>query len=336
MDYKKEALLFLGITNWHNWGYRGEGIKVLSDERVTEKKHPDVIAPSGYVSKNNHGDDVMNHIKLVLPDAVHISYPFSGTFNGTSYDSKCAEYIKRDKVHIFTTSETGSFPVGGKQKAIQDCIDAGCIFFGCAGNEDDSGIRDEIKYEGFYAIGGVKPSYKNDKYDWKEIKKTRNSSMGKELDFVTLAEIMGSSGTSFCAPIFAGMVGLVQEFFIEKTGRQLTRDEMDLFIRDNCIDLEKEGFDERTGYGLFILPNPIDIDIKKYVPEYEEPFYGERAELQIGNKDIIINGEKHTYDTAPYIKDGRTQVPIRFMEDMGYKVEWIEDGQRIIITKEAK
>ena len=328
MSYKEEALDFLGITKWHELGYKGQGIKFISDEQVTEKKHPDVIAPSGYSTKNNHGDDVMNHIKLVAPEGTYISYPFTGTFDGKTYDSKTAEYIKRNKIHIFTTSCTGSYPVGGKQKAIQDCIKAGCIFFGCAGNENNNGIREEIKYEGFYAIGGVMPEYKNNSYDWKEIKKTRSSSVGEELDFVSIAEILGISGTSFCSPIFAGMIGLAQQFFIEKAERQLTREEMELFIKDNLIDVEAEGFDKRTGYGLFVLPEPNTIDIKKYVSEYEDvPF----VRMQINNNQIEINGKTYKYDFAPFIKNGRTYVPIRFLEDLGYKVSWIEESQEIIL-----
>ena len=222
MGYKEEALEFLGIKRWHELGYRGQGMKIMSDERVTEKKHADVVSPKGFISKSGHGDDVMNHIKLVAPEATFIAFPFTGRFDTDTYDSPTVDYIIENGVHAFTTSETGSYPVGGKQKAIQDCIEAGCLFFGCAGNESDSGIRDEIKYEGFYAIGGVKPVYDNGKYNWNKLKKTRTSSIGEELDFVTIAEIKGISGTSFCSPIFAGMVGLVQQFFIQKTGRRLT------------------------------------------------------------------------------------------------------------------
>ena len=99
MGYKEEALDFLGITEWHKQGYTGKGIKILSDEKVCEKKHPDVISPSGFKSKSGHGDDVMSHIKLVAPDAEFIAYPFSGSFGNTTYKCKCAEYIKENKVH---------------------------------------------------------------------------------------------------------------------------------------------------------------------------------------------------------------------------------------------
>ena len=123
MGYKEDALDFLGITKWHKAGYTGKGIKILSDEKVCEKNHPDVISPLGFKSKAGHGDSVMSNLKLVAPDAEFIAFPFSGSFDGESYQCKSAEYIKENKVHIFTTSSVGQYPVGGKQKAIQDCIE---------------------------------------------------------------------------------------------------------------------------------------------------------------------------------------------------------------------
>lgn len=97
MGYKEEALDFLGITKWHNLGYTGKGIKILSDEKVCQKIHPDVISPNGFKSKRGHGDDVMAHIKLVAPDATLIAFPFSGSF-GSTYNCPSAEYIKENKV----------------------------------------------------------------------------------------------------------------------------------------------------------------------------------------------------------------------------------------------
>ena len=294
MGYKEDALDFLGITEWHKAGYTGKGIKILSDEKVCEKVHPDVISPAGFKSKRGHGDDVMSHIKLVAPDATFIAYPFSGTFGTDSYKCNSAEYIKSEGVHVFTTSSLGSYPNGGKQKAIQDCIDAGCIFFAAAGNEGEKGLLGEPKYEGYLAIGGVKPrftgEYKwNDPiYDWNSLYKTNSSSVGEELDYVTIAEILGVSGTSFCAPVFAGMVGLVQQFFLEKAGRTLTRSEMVCFIDDNLLDVDIEGFDIRTGHGVFRLPKPETIKISDYVSELSEGiYYGGFPEVR---SDVVMRG----------------------------------------------
>lgn len=302
MGYKEDALDFLGITKWHKAGYTGKGIKILSDEKVTQKLHSDVISPLGFRSKRGHGDDVMLHIKLVAPDAEFIAYPFTGTFGADTYKCNCAEYIKENEVHIFTTSCTGQYPAGGKQQAIQDCIKSGCIFFGAAGNDDKKGIKPEIRYEGYLAIGGVRPkfegNYNGDEpiYNWNNFVKVGYSSVGRELDFVTLAEILGAHGTSFCAPVFAAMCGLVQQFFIEKVGRRLTRLEMEQFINDNLLDVDVEGFDIRTGHGLFRLPNPETIKISDYAGELSEGIdYGGIPQVEdIKIKQMLLTPSEYT------------------------------------------
>ena len=281
MGYKEEALDFLGITEWHKAGYTGKGIKILSDEKVCEKKHPDVISPSGFKSKSGHGDDVMSHIKLVAPDAEFIAYPFSGSFNDKTYKCNCAEYIKNHGVHVFTTSCLGNYPDKGKQQAIQDCIQAGCIFFAAAGNDNLKGLKGESKYEGYLAIGGVKPKFTgeykwNDPiYDWNNFIKTNYSSVGEELDYVTIAEILGVPGTSHCAPVFVGMIADVQQFFLEKAGRVLKPIEMERFVADNLLDVDVEGFDICTGHGLFRLPKPETIKISDYAKDINVPAINE-------------------------------------------------------------
>ena len=300
MGYKEDALDFLGITKWHKAGYTGKGIKIMSDEKVCEKKHSDVISPKGFKSKSGHGDDVMAHIKLVIPDAEHIAFTFAGTFGGNSYKSECAEYIKENKVHIFTTSNLSAFTNQGQDMAMQDCIDAGCIFFAAAGNDGEKGVHGESKSDKYWAIGGIRPRFtgnydKEDEplYDWSDMYKVNYSSVGPELDYVTIAEILCVAGTSFCSPVFAGMVGLVQQFFIETVGRRLTRTEMELFIKDNLKDVEEEGFDNLTGHGLFVLPEPETIKISAYAKDIIVPtisegiYYGGFPEVR---SDVVMRG----------------------------------------------
>ena len=267
---KQECLDYLGITKWHEHGYRGEGIKIMSDELISKNfksihtnKLSSVICPVGYSSqKSCHGKDVMVHILMVAPEATCISFPFGGIFSTDSYTCECAEYIKENNVDIFTTSCSGQYPTQGKQKAIQDCIENGCIFFGAAGNDNAKGVKAEIRYDGYWAIGGVKLV----NGVWQKV---GYSSVGEELDFVCIAEILDVIGTSFCAPVFAAMCGLVQQFFKQKAGRKLTRAEMKNFIADNLIDVHEEGFDTYTGHGLFILPDPDSIDVYKYVSDID-------------------------------------------------------------------
>ena len=353
-SYEEKALEFLGITRWHELGYKGKGIKILSDERVYEKAFPNVISPSGFTSKRDHGSDVMAHIQLVAPEATFYAYPFNGTFGSKTYSSPCANYIRENQIHVFTTSKLGSTVNAGKRMAMQDCIDSGCIFFAAAGNDgdpdkgDDTAIHGESRCDLYYAIGGIKPKFngkydseENAQYDWDNLTKVGYSSVGPELDYVTIAEILGPNGTSFCAPVFAAMVGLVQQFFEEKAGRRLTRMEMAKFIADNLLDIEAEGFDNRTGFGCFILPEPSTIDVAKYTGSApiapETPIAPSTDELvltlTIDSHEVDINGIKKTFDVAPFIQDSRTFVPIALLRELGLDVEWLADTRQVVVTK---
>ena len=49
---------------------------------------------------------------MVAPEAECIAFPFGGKF-GKTYDSPSAEYIKENKVDIYTTSMVGAYPSQG-------------------------------------------------------------------------------------------------------------------------------------------------------------------------------------------------------------------------------
>lgn len=305
--------------------------KILKEYRgVDEERWGKIIAPKGYQKNSSkwHGSACQNILLDVCPDATYISFPFSGAFSNNLYKCEAAEYIKENGVHLFTSSQLSGTINGGKEKALQDCIDSGCTFFCAAGNNSDEGVFGESKSDKYLAIGFVD----------KNLKYIGTSSIGKELDYVTIPECYGN-WTSYAAPLFCGMCGLVQDFFLCKTGRALKRNELIEFINDNLIDVEKEGFDVKTGHGLFVLPDPININISKYVPEYgggsEYTGFPEvvEAELTIDSNIIKIRGVEHEFDVVPFIKDGRTYVPVRFLELLGYGVEWVESERRVILRK---
>jgi hypothetical protein len=57
--------------------------------------------------------------------------------------------------------------------------------------------------------------------------------------------------------------------------------------------------------------------------------------LQIGNEKAFINDEEVVLEAAPYIKNGRTMVPIRFIaESLGAEVGWDDATKSITIQKE--
>lgn len=55
--------------------------------------------------------------------------------------------------------------------------------------------------------------------------------------------------------------------------------------------------------------------------------------LWIDKKDLEVNGQKKTMDVAPYAKNNRTLVPIRFVaENLGADVDWNQKEKIVLIT----
>lgn len=291
----EEAFEFLGINKFRELGYTGSRVKIMSDEKilkdyrnVDKERWDKIICPKGYQSNSSkwHGSSVMKILQDICPDATYIAFPMDMKGTGEKYESKCIDYILENKVHLFTTSSLSYSEISkAKQKAMQDCIDAGTTFFACAGNKDYDGMLGEAKSDKYIAIGALEP---NTKLKWASY-----SSIGEELDYVSIG--FYGIGTSFTTPTFCAMCGLVQDFFIDKTGRALVRHELIQFINDHLVDVEEEGFDVKTGNGLFILPNPTEIDIGKYVPEYKEGEFMLKQKLIDTSKYSI----KCPYDMIP-------------------------------------
>ena len=51
------------------------------------------------------------------------------------------------------------------------------------------------------------------------------------------------------------------------------------------------------------------------------------------DRNYMQQEEPKVYDAAPFIQNGRTYTPVRFLEDIGFEVEWIENEQKVIIRK---
>lgn len=55
--------------------------------------------------------------------------------------------------------------------------------------------------------------------------------------------------------------------------------------------------------------------------------------LQLDNQYASVNGEKYTLDVKPFLQDGRTMVPLRFIsESLGAQVSWDGNEQKITVT----
>lgn len=61
---------------------------------------------------------------------------------------------------------------------------------------------------------------------------------------------------------------------------------------------------------------------------------GDTLILTVGNSTAYKNKKSITLDVAPYIKDGRTYLPVRFVsEQLGQKVTWVQNSRIVSITE---
>lgn len=263
----KDAFDFLGITKFHESGYTGKNITIASKESIIQGVFDDVDCDDYFTFESKgakHGTNVMDYIRQVVPDARKIACDFSGTVEKNVWKCEDMEKLLNNPPQVFTSS---SYNTSDSKEhhmiKYQELREKGCFLVHGAGNDGEDGVLDVVKNDVFKAVAAYKL------YCGKP-KKESFSSVGEEVDFASLDNLRATwdnkrhTGTSFSAPVFAGMVGLVQDFFIDKTGKQLEYEILLQFIKDNCIDVDEEGKDDKSGFGLFILPEPNSINILKY------------------------------------------------------------------------
>lgn len=85
--------------------------------------------------------------------------------------------------------------------------------------------------------------------------------------------------------------------------------------------------------------NLQNIDLKKLdgTPIRIGGSGGSEIKLQIGNNQAQVDGVAITLETAPFIHEGRTMVPVRFVsEQLGADVDWLPDTRQVQIVDGPK
>lgn len=329
---------YTGVQKFHDAGYYGSGIIAASGESWSTK----VYNPGGlvvdYFNKGFGGGHAVNTAATffqVAPKAQLYMLPYSAYLYGStpekSYDeftTKVIEAIREKHITAMFNSFARSYDKTTKAewiKALESVKDYFKCFFSM-GNDDDEKYNKITDIElnigvAAYTImvyGNIVPA--------------GYSSEGMTVDFAAPSMIYTNisatkpnasagpnTGTSFSGPWLCGMACLVDEFFIDKTGKPLSRDAMYRFFLDHCTDIGDEGFDIKMGHGAVRLPDPSEIDIEKYqessvdtpVTDPDNPS-GEDEETMTESQYKPIN------DTT--LKSGvqLLEVPYESIQEVGY------------------
>lgn len=114
------------------------------------------------------------------------------------------------------------------------------------------------------------------------------------------------------------------------------------------IDGEKMRIDEERGTAPVIMNGRTLLPVRAVIEAMGGAVYWEEDTqnviialeetviiLTIDAASAFVNTEEKTLDITPCIINNRTMLPIRFIsENLGYRVQWIEEEQKIIIAKE--
>lgn len=272
-----------GVDKFHAAGYYGERTFAATGETWNLADYnPDGLVCSPMINDTYSSDHAIQTAATffqVAPKAHLAMFSLNDEHHSTSgYESpfmeQAWEIIKELGITSMFISKTGSNKGKGYKEdwstEMQALPDFCCTF--SAGNDGEGSRGSMLTVPEIYGAGGF--IVQNGKLQIAGF--SGSSSTKYDVDFCGPASVYYSikpeepkypaliSGTSFSAPWLAGMICLVNDFFIDKTGKPLTREKMTQFLIDCCIDIEEDGLDKRSGYGIPCLPDPKDIDIKKY------------------------------------------------------------------------
>lgn len=297
----------LNIIKWHENGYTGKGIKIANLEECNTKawnlkgkiNNPHNMHRNG---TNNHGDIVVDILLQVAPDSEITILDNSnrsvvgGGIEGAFID-KSLPYIDKHGIHLVNASLEGN-PNKALADRVKQSKNNGTTFITAAGNSSKYGTMGYNSSTGWISISSSYLSKRGD------ISILSNSARGEDIDFTCFGNILANNqkykgetirvtGTSFASPFFTGMLALVQQFFLEKTGKALHPDKLLQFVKDNCIDLGEKGRDNLFGNGLFVLPGPEDIDVNKYIRKEDDIMSGfsdvEEDRWSADNIELVSN-----------------------------------------------
>lgn len=259
-DYVRE---YLGVDKFHAKGYTGKRVHALTGERLDE-----------WMTQHSQQTAAVFH--EMAPDAKLSYAPFPGASNVVEK----FHALKGDACVMFVSLAVQ----GGNGKEIADEAIPDDLFV-CvgAGNYDEDYANGMMLPASAYGVGAVD-------IRWSAMRggkplpganllvhSAQYTSHSDHVDFGAAAGLYLNGndtfpGTSCAAPVLAGMAALVNDFFIDKTGRPLPHLSMLRFMKDHAVDIEEKGKDRKSGWGVPRLPDPDTIDIWLYqVPEKEEP-----------------------------------------------------------------
>ncbi len=322
--YKK-----LNIDKWHRAGITGKGVRiaVIGYGGCLPHKKPYLTNVNPNMGGSYHDGDAIIHD--VAPDSKIFGLNMMDK-NGWSME-QCLEWCINNDIDIICTSIRMIHFNSENKRLSKELYNKGVIMIDSSDNKGSEDIGYPAADPHWFAIG----TYDGDG-------RAGYSSYGEHLDCLMYTDFgveaqenyfVEISHTSGATQPVAGMAALLKEYM------NITPKGFKQFMEDYCIDLQKEGWDKETGFGLLTLPsNPNTIDKNKYNSQKE---IDEQEDKQIPQKQVII------MDTPAQIINNRFYIVARpFVEGLGGVATWDKNnpkngvfelnGKKILLTDNSK
>lgn len=285
---------YLGVDAWHDAGYTGKRGLTLTAEQDKD------------ISFGAHGFYTRKAFLEIAPDREVRYQDFYGSTGGMAKFCAEVEASGADTMYMSLSGPQQST----ERKVLEERLSPYMTFFASAGNYDAEDYNGRIQASNIYGVGAAElwgKGYVNDVQATEDrpILIVENySSESEHVDFTSITDLYMDDNTSYrfggtsCAcPVLCGMAAVVNDFFIDKTGKPLTSEMMYQFLKDCSEDIYKPDKDVKTGWGVPRLPPPETVDIARYQPDYRM----EDSTLQIIEPGYAWNGELEKRTSTKYI-----------------------------------
>lgn len=271
----------LGVTAWHKAGYTGKrGLTFTGESETTPHLH-------GGLTREAHLE--------IAPDRQIVCPTPNSTYATNTFDIPVV-YAKAKELDADVMFQSYLGDNNGWDSP--DMPDTFFISAG-AGNDGSGEWSERIEAEQVYGIAALTLMADG------KVLTAYYSSDSPYNDFAVPANLWlfnhQEVGTSFAAPVLAGLVALVNDMAIEKTGRPLRANAMYRFLKDCCVDVAAKGKDEDSGWGMPVLPPPETVDIWRYQDRMvTAKEILDKARGEIGTTESPANSNNVKYNTAYY------------------------------------
>ena len=299
------TILNAASVNLRSRGNNSHPINIGVMEGSINGKEDAIVMPSRMwgafgAKPSDHAERVVRVMRRYLPDAekcrIHIIYPTQAS----------VQYCIDNNIKIVNMSLAASrMGISAERELAKHAF-----LITSGGNAGEKGETAAARLEHWMAVGAVD----------RDLKLRRYSSHGLGHIKCVAHDWIGT-GTSFAAPVVAALLAQWYAWFEHHTGTYPNVRQTNNYIQENCLDIDLDGLDAKTGWGYF--RNAWRWEATKVILTNDSTKAKRITIQQDMNRRVVQTEENIDLHIAPRIENNRTLVGSRDASELfGLNVVW--------------